>query len=192
MAKADGVTTVIPAHGFLIVWCDKLTPLSQLHASFKLAAEGGVVVLTAADESWSNRMAYTAMKGDESVGRYPDGSSNVITMNVPTIRKANITGSYANGVTQLEEDGLHDLAASSMVGLSVRYVADRLVLSTTTPAKVARMDICNLAGQKLWEQDIDLSSGQTELMLTTLPNGCYLARLADGNGHSATCKFIKK
>ncbi len=106
IVKTDGVSTIIPAHGFLTVWCDKLDPQSQLHASFKLGADGGEVLLTAADESWSDRISYSEMKGDESVGRYPDGSREVFTMNVPTIGKANIMGSYSESVEQPVVNGI--------------------------------------------------------------------------------------
>ena len=94
------ISTIIPAHGHLIIWCDKQDPLSQLHASFKLDADGGDVLLTAADESWSDRLTYTIMNGDETVGRYPDGSKQVYTMNIPTIAKTNIYSSYATEIDQ--------------------------------------------------------------------------------------------
>ena len=96
------INTIIPAHGYLVVWCDKLETKSQLHASFKLGAEGGDVLLTAADESWSDRLVYTTMKGDETVGRYPDGSQQVFTMNIPTIAKSNVYSSYATEIEQPE------------------------------------------------------------------------------------------
>ena len=92
--------TVIPAHGFLIIWCDKLDPESQLHASFKLGASSGDVLLTAADESWSDRITYQKMEADETSGRYPDGSNKVYTMNVPTIAMTNLFGSYATEINQ--------------------------------------------------------------------------------------------
>ena len=100
--------TIVPAHGHLIIWCDKLQMQSQLHAPFKLAAEGGTLLLTAADESWSDRLTYTAMQADETVGRYPDGTNTVLTMNVPTIAKANITSSYATEVNQPKPSGIID------------------------------------------------------------------------------------
>ena len=96
------INTIIPAHGYLVIWCDKLEPQSQLHASFKLDADGGDVLLTAADESWNDHLVYTTMKGDETVGRYPDGSANVIKMNLPTIAKSNITSSYTTEIEQPE------------------------------------------------------------------------------------------
>ena len=99
-------STVIPAHGYLIVWCDKLEPQSQLHASFKLAAEGGDVVLMAADSSWGDILNYPEHAEDQTVGRYPDGSRNVYVMNVPTIARANVTSSYVTEVEQQSTTGI--------------------------------------------------------------------------------------
>ena len=190
--KTDDNSTIIPAHGYLIIWCDKLEPLSQLHTSFKLDAEGGDILLTAADESWNDCLSYTFMKGDETVGRYPDGSSNVITMNVPTIAKPNIISSYAISVSQSELTGISDMAIDNTGDISIRYTADRLIVHCTTSVPFAKLNIYNLAGQSVDVQTIDLSSGYAELALDGLSSGCYIARLSDGNGHSTICKFIKK
>ena len=112
-------STIIPAHGYLVVWCDKLEPESQLHASFKLDAEGGDVLLTAADDSWSDCLTYGPMKADETAGRYPDGADDVFTMNVPTIAKANLTSSYVISLGSLKgdvnNDGVVDVADVSAV-----------------------------------------------------------------------------
>ena len=93
-------STIIPAHGFLIIWCDKLETESQLHASFKLDNNSGHLMLTAADESWSDQFVYTRHNGDQSVGRYPDGAADVFVMNIPTIEKPNIKTSYLIDVEQ--------------------------------------------------------------------------------------------
>ena len=89
-------STIIPAHGYLVVWADKLAPLKQLHASFKLGnADGECVILTASDSSWSNRLDYNEHNGDQSVGRFPDGGKCVYVMDKPTISAQNILTSYA-------------------------------------------------------------------------------------------------
>lgn len=104
--------TIVPAHGHLVVWCDKLEAESQLHASFKLAAEGGDVLLTAADESWCDRFAYSYLRPDETAGRYPDGTDDVFVMNVPTISRANLTSSYLLPIEQPQSLGVEQLQAS--------------------------------------------------------------------------------
>ena len=127
ISKGNSETsTVIPAYGHLIIWCDKLEPIDQLHAQFKLAAEGGTVMLTAADESWRDCLTYAEHHEDQTVGRYPDGHNDVFVMNIPTIAKSNITSSYVVAVEQLDP--------------TTNIVADKLMGKTHTT-------IYNLAGQ---------------------------------------------
>ncbi len=99
-------STIVPAHGFLLIWCDQLEPVTQLHASFKLAAEGGSVLLTSSDQKWKDRLDYPAHNGDNTVGRYPNGCDSVYVMAFPTIQKSNILDSYAETAPQSEDDRL--------------------------------------------------------------------------------------
>ncbi|MGN1256382.1 MAG: lamin tail domain-containing protein, partial [Bacteroidaceae bacterium] len=83
-------STLIPAHGYKIIWMDKVTGESQLHASFKLKnADGAMLMLTSADRTWSDTLRYNMHSGEESVGRYPDGGKRVYQMNHPTIAARN-------------------------------------------------------------------------------------------------------
>ena len=119
ISKGDSqASTTIPAHGYLIVWCDKLESKDQLHASFKLDADSGSVLLTAADESWSDRLVYTAHQADQTVGRYPDGGSDIFVMNVPTIAQSNISTSYLVPVEQGDVTGI-DIAQISASGSQI-------------------------------------------------------------------------
>ena len=119
ISKGDSqAATTIPAHGYLIVWCDKLESKDQLHASFKLDADGGSVLLTAADESWSDRLVYTAHQADQTVGRYPDGGSDIFVMNVPTIAQSNISTCYLVPVEQGDVTGI-DIAQISASGSQI-------------------------------------------------------------------------
>lgn len=119
ISKGDSqASTTIPAHGYLIVWCDKLESKDQLHASFKLDADGGSVLLTAADESWSDRLVYTVHQADQTVGRYPDGGSDIFVMNVPTIAQSNISTSYLVPVEQGDVTGI-DIAQISASGSQI-------------------------------------------------------------------------
>lgn len=87
---AMGGSAIIPAHGHRVIWMDKADGLTQLHAPFKLKDEdGGVVILTAADRSWSDTLRYDTHSGKQSVGRYPDGGKRVFRMQRPTIGASN-------------------------------------------------------------------------------------------------------
>ena len=119
--ESTNANTVIPPHGYLIIWCDKLETKEQLHAPFKLAAEGDELQLTAADESWTDRFVYAEMKADQTAGRYPDGYGDVYTMNVPTIARANIMSSYAVPVEQPVPTGVLDIMAQQPAGSDVIY-----------------------------------------------------------------------
>ncbi len=86
-----GVSTVIPPHGHLIIWCDKLDPVFEVHATFKLAnSDYERVFLTAADDSWTDSFQYVSHIGTHSVGRFPDGGRSVYEMTKPTIGHSNI------------------------------------------------------------------------------------------------------
>ncbi len=103
--SADDIETTIPAHGYLVIWADQLDPICQLHAPFKLKnATGECVLLTAADDSWSNRLDYDIHSGEESVGRYPDGGKRVYHMSRPTIGRTNQLTTYAQWLEGEDEN----------------------------------------------------------------------------------------
>jgi len=181
--------TIIPAHGYLIVWCDKLEPTAQLHADFKLAAEGGIVMLTAADESWSDLLSYTQHKEDQTVGRYPDGASDVFVMNIPTIAKANITSSYLTAVSQPKETGIRDIMADAAEDVSINYHLGSLIISSTH-ADDLQLKVVNLAGQTFMNALVQLSGGYAEISIGQLPAGVYIANVTDKHGQKAACKFV--
>ena len=99
-------STIIPAHGKLVLWADKLEPETQLHTGFKLSNEEGAMVLVSSSEEFeANNAAYfeahPEMKGftdvlvygtheyNQSVGRYPDGGNAIYRMYWPSIGKTN-------------------------------------------------------------------------------------------------------
>ena len=183
-------STVIPAHGYLIIWCDKLEPVSQLHATFKLAAEGGDVLLTAADESWSDRLTYPALASDQTAGRYPDGAADIYTMNVPTIAHANLTSSYLLPVEQTWISGISDIAALTP-SLSMRYVVGSLTVNATTDSRLD-IDVVNAAGQLIARLNAHTDAyGHANVSLAHLPAGAYVARATDQQGRTTAVKFIK-
>lgn len=101
----DSASTIIPAHGYFIVWADQVDPLRQLHAGFKLSSVNEQsVTLTAADHSWSNTLSYQPHSGEESVGRYPDGGKRVFRMSRPTIDATNTLTAYSEWLYGTDEN----------------------------------------------------------------------------------------
>ena len=183
--------TIIPPHGHLIIWCDKLEPVSQLHASFKLDADGGDMMLSAADGSWSDILTYPKHQKDETVGRYPDGCNTVQVLSFPTIEKTNITSSYAVNVEQPYSTGIDTPTMLATNDLTARYVIDKLIVRSKQDGDI-QVEIHNLAGQSMGQLKGRLQGGYAELSIDHLSDGCYIARVTDENGQSKSCKFVKK
>ena len=98
--------TLIPANGHLVVWADQLESVTQLHSGFKLANDSGsVVIVSSSDALVANNEAYFSQhpdlsafvegmtyvhhRGDETIGRYPDGGDTFYRMTRPTIGQSN-------------------------------------------------------------------------------------------------------
>jgi len=87
----DGVS-VGPGQ-YLMVWADENgedTP--GLHANFKLSAQGETIWLydTAQNgHALLDSVTFAAMAGDQSLGRYPDGTGPMQTMSVPSPEGSN-------------------------------------------------------------------------------------------------------
>lgn len=183
-----GVNTIIEPHGYLIIWADKLEDLTQLHTPFKLAAEGGDVILSSA-EGWSNKLTYPAHYGDESVGVYPDGGTDIYLMNRPTFAASNRISSYAvhlgeseitNGIAQTEE-------TSEAIG--IRHHNDQLIISSAN-GTCAEVTLYNAAGQEMMHTIVRLGNGQSTIGIGHLSSGFYIVHVKDDANNLANKKIV--
>jgi hypothetical protein len=79
---------LIPARGYLLVWADgeptqNMTggvPRADLHVNFSLAAAGEAIGLFAPDGTRIDAVMFGPQTADVSMGRYPDGSTNIVFM----------------------------------------------------------------------------------------------------------------
>lgn len=191
ITAVEGISTVIPAFGYTIVWCDKLTPASQLHASFKLAADGGLVMITAEDGTWADTLAYGPHSGTESFGRYPDGSGNVYAMNSPTIGKTNhFSSNDTLYVRKTEGDatGIGTLIARNG-DMSIMSAGGFVTVTTETTTAVA-FSVHNTTGVECLTKSLDLSDGHASVYVGNLPTGVYIARAKNADGEYCSCKFV--
>ena len=189
--EGTGVVTTIAPRGKLIIWCDKLETTRQaLHAPFKLAAEGGLIALSAADMSWTDTLHYDAHDGNHTVGRYPDGANDIFLMNVPTIAQANILGSYDERVDQIALGIKPAAEVASSGGLRIGYANETIVLRSEE-APYARIDIMTASGQLVETATANFHAGHTQLSVSHLQSGIYVVRATDSAGHRVSCKVIK-
>ena len=94
-ASGSAASTIIPPYGRLLIWCDKLTPISQLHAPFKLDnADGACVTLQSPDGTWSDQLEYSEQDRWQTYGRYPDGGQHTAHLDRPTITLPNVMMAY--------------------------------------------------------------------------------------------------
>ena len=88
---------VIPAGGFLLVWADDepaqnpTTPVadSALHVSFKLRNGGDTIQLSTPDGHVVDLVTFGPQRADRSEGRFPDGSTSLTALSLPTPGTAN-------------------------------------------------------------------------------------------------------
>ena len=177
-AAGSRASTLVPPYGHLVVWCDHLEPLTQLHAPFKIDKDGGVITLQAADGAWTDALAYSAHGGQETVGRYPDGNAAVYVMNVPTIARANLHTSYLTEVDQTGVQGVIELVAGG--DLSLRYAAGHLVVRGA--ANEVSVEVWQLDGKQVMALRVPLYNNKVEIDCSHLKPGYYIARVTDGQG----------
>lgn len=182
--------TVIPPHGYLIIWCSKRETTDQgLHASFKISDDGGVITLTAADQSWTDRVRYDAHDARTTIGRYPDGGQTVYTMNVATIGKSNIFSSYVTEVDQADEAvAVSQLEAPG--SLRALYASGSLLVKSGQDGEVS-IELFRADGMLVQQTTARVDGGSASMSLDNLPQGFYVARVTDGKGGKASCRFVK-
>lgn len=109
---------------------------------------------------------------------------------MPTIAKSNLYSSYFANVEQVHDGISQPRLVSNNNGLKIRYAAGKVVVRSEQrgPGVVA---IYTPAGQQIMTQAITISTDRTEVDVTALPAGTYVARATDSEGNHAATKFIK-
>lgn len=187
---SETVNTVIPSHGFMIIWADKLSDVEQLHAPFKLDKEGGCVLLTSADQSWADTLFYDMHEGYVSVGIYPDGGSDVYVMNTPTINAPNRISSYAEYIIESELPSAvqaPDYDSADKMGI---LCAGRTLTVSGNEDDVVRVHLFTPSGQMAMQAQLHLSAGYAMVDLSRLPAGVYIVRAENGRGRMAVQKVV--
>ncbi len=184
----SGISTIVPSHGFKVIWCDKEEEESQLHVPFKLASEGGIVMLTSPDQSYTNSLNYTLHNGDMSVGRYPNGSDKVYLMARPSICKSNIHSSYLIEMEQDEYSSITDAQLTSNGSMRMNYFDGQLHIYNDE-SNLIELTIYDITGSMVLKSNLYLVEGHTSFAISPLSSGIYIVHLKDGEGNSCSLKF---
>jgi hypothetical protein len=185
---------------------------SNFHAPFKLTNEetkNQEVIITWSDEFIANNqeyfdqhpsfkhfadhLVYQTHKGDQSVGRYPDGGNSFYIMNHPTIGQTNALHSYDTfigkdtGVTIEEVDDIMPILAKDDQ-ISIRFAGTKLLIQGS--ATSAQLDIYSIAGLQQQSQTLNLTDGSATISTSDLPSGIYIARVKASDGSENSCKFV--
>lgn len=188
---------IIPAHGHRVIWCATKRTRSgrDIYAPFKLDnADGCCVLLTAPDQSWCDTLTYLAMNGDETCGLYPDGSSRVYLMQMPTIDQANRLTMYADLYDEhaIEPEpvplGLRQISHSNELGITA--LSDRLLV-TNEYGLATTLCIYDASGRTVLRQQLDMAKGRAVVSTASLPAGTYVARATDTDDESVSTKFAR-
>ncbi len=206
-AQGTQASTIIESHGYKIVWCSQRETDTELHASFKLANSNGELVrICAEDDSWADSLVYCAMNGDQTVGRYPDGGSDIYLMTVPTIKQSNLMNTYAalweyvyipedeptvDDEEETPEEDTDAVLASRSAGMSIARVGDYLTVKSEDSESV-RVSLHTVSGITVVDCALPLEAGHARLSIASLPQGVYIARAYDGQGNQCGTKFAKK
>ena len=189
----DGiVNTVINPNGYIVIWADKLTPINQLHTSFKIGAEGGEVVLTSADETWCDTLVYAAHNGDYSIGLYPDGGVNAYIMNKPTIASTNVINSYSKLWDEpYIPNAIADVEISRNGGLCLSY-NDGYINVRSEGNDIIDIAVFSITGQSCLDKSIILSDNSEIISINSLPSGTYVVNATGQTVNRCVIKIYKK
>ena len=184
---------------------------SNLHSQFKLSNDEGKdqqVIITWSEEFIANNQAYfekhpslkhfadhivyEAHKGDQTVGRYPDGGNSFYIMNRPTIGQNNSLHSYDKfigkdtGVIVEEPDDIEAILAKNNQ-IDIRFAGTKLIIQGE--ATTVQLGIYSIAGLPQQQETINLTDGNATIAIDNLPAGVYIANVK-ANGNENSCKFI--
>ena len=186
------LNTIIPAHGYKVVWCDKLDIIGpDIHTNFKLETKGGEVIIST--DSYTDKLEYEQHLGTETYGRYPDGANDVYVMTNPTIAKANMIGSYDTLYVKPLNPTPDAIKSYSKEGsIAIAYVGG-VVNVKSEDAAIRSVDVYSMSGMKM-EASTFANAGNrfVSVNVADLPKGIYIVKATTEDGDENHIKFIIK
>jgi len=190
------LNTIIPAHGYKVIWCDKKdNKTSAIHASFKLEADSGTVMISkynGSDIVYADTLAYEGHGGTESYGRYPDAGSINYLMIKPTPGASNVC--YADIASRFADfnviTGIEDVKISDDGnGMIIAYVGNGIVNVKSSDSTISAVRVYSTSGALVMAENVKDSF--VTVNLSNLNNGTYVIKAVDSLGNSTQMKINK-
>lgn len=158
-------STTIPAGEFLVLWADGSPEQGVLHLDFRLSATGeelALVQIIATDTTFIDELIFDTAIEDVSVGRFPDGNINQVSM-----------GSLTPGGANIEDLLTTDFDGSIGFGMKVypNPALDVLNISSNDPLQIHSLALINSLGQQVMRMDVN---GYLAIDVRSLPAGIYV------------------
>lgn len=177
----EGDLSVIPPHGYRILWADKLMTFSEMHLPFKLSSEGESLMLSAYDKQgallWADSMHVGDIGKNVSYGRYPNGADDLYVMNRMTFADANYYSPYNKPVRFTADEVSVEPVESLPDQILVHYASHTLTVTLpydyTLPQPLV---IYDMQGRVVMNHS--LTSTVETLSVATLPEGVYIVQVA--------------
>jgi hypothetical protein len=156
-------TTIAP-NNYLIVWADKDTTQSGLHANFKLSGSGEKIILSYASGDIVDSVIFGTQTADISYQRCPNGTGSFIT--------SSPSYGYANCITGISENENNSslIIFPNPANSSIQIKSDLMF---------SKVGIYNALSQLVYsneERETSLS-----IDLSAYPNGIYFIKINDSN-----------
>jgi len=158
----------IPPHGFLLVWADNKSMLTngELHVNFALSKNGEAIGLFGADGVPVDYVSFGAQASDVSPGRYPDGGPLIYPLPTPTPGTNNAYDNSPPQVTAISDRVLTLGQTLAFVATATDVDAPPQQIGFSLGAGAPAGATINPAGQFQWTPSAPGSNMPITLMVT--------------------------
>ncbi len=175
-------STTIISGGFIIIWADKDLYQGILHADFKLdniGEELGLVQLNGSDTIFIDSIRFGPQSQNISYGRYPDASSNIISMEETTPGSNN------------SNSGVEDNNLVYKLEIYPNPSSENLnIIFNNSKSDIADLTIFNTSGGMVYNESFPKMRGfNKNLSLKSFSSGIYYVNIRSKN-ISETRKII--
>ena len=162
-------TTIAP-NAYLIVWADQDLSQDGLHANFKLTKSGEQLIFTHKDNTVIDSLTYTEQQSNIASARRPNGTGNFVE------QKATFLDSNENLVS------IKPTAETLAFKVYPNPAKDFLQIELNAPANQLTIDIHNVLGQSIYQQQVSQASIKNyTIKLHNLQNGIYWLNIKSGS-----------